>query len=59
MAHTAEAKATVLRQLANGTPVKELCRTYDIPRSTLYRWSRDLESSNMTSEVPSPKGSTD
>ena len=55
MAHTAEAKATVLRQLANGTPVKELCRTYDIPRSTLYRWSRDLESSNMTSEVPSPK----
>ena len=35
MAHTAEAKATVLRQLANGTPVKELCRTYDIPRSTL------------------------
>ena len=55
MAHTAEAKATVLRQLANGTPVKELCRTYDIPRSTLYRWSHDLESSNMTSEVPSPK----
>ena len=55
MAHTAEAKATVLRQLANGTPVKELCRTYDIPRSTLYRWSRDLENSNMTSEVPSPK----
>lgn len=55
MAHTAEAKATVLRRLANGTPVKELCRTYSIPRSTLYRWSRDLESSNMTSEVPSPK----
>ena len=55
MAHTAEAKATVLRQLANGTPVKELCRTYDIPRSTLYRWSRDLESSNKINEVLLPK----
>lgn len=55
MAHTAEVKSTVLRQLAKGTPVKELCRAYNIPRSTLYRWSRDLESSNMTSEVPSPK----
>lgn len=55
MAYTAEVKATVLHRLAKGTPVKELCRAYNIPRSTLYRWSRDLESSNMTSEVPSPK----
>lgn len=55
MAHTAEVKSTVLCQLAKGTPVKELCRAYNIPRSTLYRWFRDLESSSKTSEVPSPK----
>ena len=55
MAHTAEVKATVLRQLAKGTPVKELCRAYNIPRSTLYRWSRDLESSNKINEVLLPK----
>lgn len=55
MAHTAEVKSTVLRQLAKGTPVKELCRESNIPRSTLCRWFRDLESSSKTSEVPSPK----
>ena len=55
MAHTAEVKVEALRRLVKGTPVKELCRESNIPRSTLYRWSRDLENSNMTSEVPSPK----
>lgn len=55
MAYTAEVKATVLRQLTNGMSVEELCRESNIPRITLYRWSRDLESSNMTSEVHSPK----
>lgn len=55
MAHAVEIRAKVLRQLSNGTSVKELCREYNIPRSTLYRWFHDLECFNLTSETPSLK----
>ena len=40
---SSDQKAKIVNQYWNGTPVKDLCEKYQVPRSTLYSWLKPYQ----------------
>lgn len=40
---SSDQKAKIVNQYCNGTPDKDLCEKYQVPRSTLYSWLKPYQ----------------
>ena len=48
--------ATILKQVAEGTPVKKVCCEHNVSHVTVYRWRRKFGKPNSESPASSEKG---